>query len=310
MGSSRRLLLLLLLTAPLVGVGEQLPAAAQSPGEPVATESCVIAPPRGPFDGPLEASSPPPTAKDLPVNAGAWSTLITPGPRHRWVPQTGLVESADGALLLHGVAKSPVAGADRLNVLVLADYAPLESVHISVWNAERSDRLDEVDGAIARVPTDETAVAFDIELPRDSVTAGHYREIQTLVWLEHGPIDARRWTVYAGPEPPAERPCVFGDAPIVQMPSRARIGNDGRLVVRSPRATTLAVVPLRTTGAGTARFLRIDEAGRGWEGMLADGAELAAVWEGPFSGPGRSWISSFWSTRSQSQTQRPSTLLQ
>ena len=301
MGSSRRLLLLLLLTAPLVGVGAQLPAAAQSPGEPVATESCVIAPPRGPFDGPLEASSPPPTAKDLPVNAGAWSTLITPGPRHRWVPQTGLVESADGALLLHGVAKSPAAGADRLNVLVLADYAPLESVHISVWNAERSERLDEVDGAIARVPTDETAVAFDIELPRDSVTAGHYREIQTLVWLEHGPLDARRWTLYAGPEPPAERRCVLGDVSIAPMPSRVRIESDGRYVVRAPRATTLAVVPLQATRTGTVRFLRIDEAGHGWEGMLGEDTELVAVWEGPFAGPGRGWISSFWSTRGHSQ---------
>jgi hypothetical protein len=301
MGSSRRLLLIVLLTAPLVGVGEQLPAAAQSPGEPRVSESCVIAPPRGPFEGAMEASSAPPTARDLPVNAGAWSTLITPGPRHRWAPKTGLVESVDGALLLYGVAKSPVTGADRLNVLVLADYAPVESVHISVWNADRSERLDEADGAIVRVPTAEAAVAFDIELPRDTVTAGHYREIQTLVWLEHGPMDARRWTVYAGPEPPTEHRCVLGDAPIAPMPSRVRIESDGRFVVRAPRATTLAIVPLRATHTGAARFLRIDEAGRGWEDMLGEKTELAAVWEGPFTGPGTGWISGFWSARLPAQ---------
>ena len=59
----------------------------------------------------------------------------------------------------------------------------------------------------------------------------------------------------------------------------------------------LAVVPITAEGPGKARFVRIDEAGRGWEGQLGDDVELAAVWEGALTGPEWNWISSFWSAR-------------
>ena len=163
-------------------------------------------PPRGPFEATMERSVPPPTARLLPSNAGASSTLITPGPRHRWASKTGLVETLDGSLLLHGIVNGPAHGG-RLNVLVLADFAVPESAVITVWDAQRKHRIARSEGTFARVETEGAALAFDIKLPRSSVPIGTYREIETAVWLEDASIDTRRWTVYAGPQPPAPVAC-------------------------------------------------------------------------------------------------------
>jgi hypothetical protein len=256
--------------------------------------ACTIVPPGGPFTAALAQSPQPPTESSLPNNPGARSTLIAPGPVHRWDAKSGLVDSPDGSLLLHGVASSPGGNAVRLNVLVLVDYMP-RPVEIRVWSAERDEHLARVVGAHADVEVEGAATAFDIELPGDSVPAGQYREIQTLVWLEGGPIDARRWTVSSGPEAPATVECIAANASVPEMATRTRLESDGRFLVRAPRSTTLAVVPLLATGPAAARFVRIDEIERGGEFELGAGVELAAVWEAPFTGPGTGWISSFWS---------------
>jgi hypothetical protein len=255
---------------------------------------CTIVPPGGPFTAALEQSPQPPTESGLPNNPGAWSTLVAPGPVHRWDAKSGLVDSPDGSLMLHGVASSPGGNAVRLNVLVLVDYMP-RPVEIRVWSAERDEHLARVVGAHADVEVEGAATAFDIELPGDSVPAGQYREIQTLVWLEGGPIDARRWTVSSGPEAPATVECIAANSSVPEMATRTRLESDGRFLVRAPRSTTLAVVPLLATGPAAARFVRIDEIERGGEFELGAGVELAAVWEAPFTGPGTGWISSFWS---------------
>jgi hypothetical protein len=288
MASFRRLAGALALTAPLViSFGQTFG------GEPAA--GCRLAPPRGPFKAAMEPSSQPPTVKDLPSNPGAWTTLISPGSEFRWVPQSGLVESLDGSVRLHGITAGPRNEKSRLNVVVLVDYDPVETAVVSVWDAERKERLGRMTGPRAGADTEGASVAFDVELPRRTVPTGTYREVETLVWLKGGPIDARRWTVYAGPNPPAAVDCIDADLEVPMMPTRSRLDADGRFVVRSPRAATLAVVPLLSAGPGAARFLRIGRAGHGWVGRLGPEVELAAVWEGPFTGPGRNWISSFWS---------------
>ena len=263
----------------------------------IAASDCVVNPPRGPFEGEMKQSSPIPTAATLPSNPGAWSTLITPDPKHRWDSKGGLVESLDGSLLLRGVASRPVGGGSRLHVVVLGDYEPLTSTVIQGWDAERTRRLNRTVGSRAQVDAEGAAVAFDIELPDLTVPVGTYREIQTLVWFDDGSIDARRWTVYVGPKPPVAVGCVAANEEVSDMPTRSQLDSDGRFVTRAPRAATLAVVPLRANEPGAAKFLRIEQAKRGWEGQLGKGVELAAVWEGPFSGPGKNWISSFWSAR-------------
>lgn len=260
--------------------------------------ACVIAPPGGPFTAALAPSAQPPTESGLPNNPGAWSTWITPGPAHRWDSASGLVDSPDGSLTLHGIASNPTGDSSRLNVYVLADYVARPSTRIVVWNAEREVRLAELTGSRAVAATDGAAVAFDIVLPQDSVPAGGYSEIQTLVWLDGGPVDARRWTVYSGPEPPAAVNCVDLAASIPEMAARTRLDEGGRFVVRAPRATTLAVVPITVNEIGTARFVRVDQAERGGEIALEAGVEIAAVWEDPFAGPAAGWISSFWTVRS------------
>lgn len=289
MASSRILARLLLFTTPLFGVC----------GEALAVPDCVVTPPHGPFEVVLNQSQQPPTAETLPSNPGAWSTLITPGPNHRWDSKGGFVESRDGSVVLHGVVSGPAREQSRLHVVVLVDYAPATSAVISGWNAGRTERLDRVVGSHAQMEAEGVAIAFDIELPPITVSDGTYREIQTLVWLEGGSPDARRWTVYAGPIPPAAIKCDAGDSGLPDMPTRTRLEPDGGFVVRSPRVTTLAVVPFSAAGPGAVQFLRIDQAGHGWESQLGKGLELAAVWEGPFTGPGRNWISSFWSARSR-----------
>jgi hypothetical protein len=152
--------------------------------------------------------------------------------------------------------------------------------------------------------TNGASVAFDIELPKLTVPVGAYREIQTLVWFDGGSIDARRWTVSAGPIAPAAAECANADASVGEMPTRTQLDHNGKFVVRSPRATTIAVVPLLSTGPGSVQYLRIDQADGGWEGQFGKGVELVAAWEGPFSGPGRNWISSFWSARRALTTAR------
>lgn len=245
----------------------------------------------------MKDASPPPTTEVLPLNPGAWSTLISPGSENRWDSKGGLVESLDGSVLLHGIVSGPEREKSSLHVVVLADYEPLSSAVIRGWNANRTKRLNRVVGSRSRVDAAGAAVAFDIELPPKTVPSGSYREIQTLVWLEGGSLDARRWTVYVGPKPPTAVDCVAADTELPNMPGRTQLKADGGIVVRAPRAATLAVVPLLESGVGAVQFVRIDQAKRGWEDQLGEGVELAAVWEGPFTGPGKNWISSFWSAR-------------
>ncbi len=266
-------------------------------GQANAASECVINPPRGPFEAAMKQLPQPPTAEILPSNPGAWSTLIAPDSRHRWDSKGGLVESLDGSLLLHGVVSGPNSKHGQLHVVVLVDYQPASSAVISVLSPDRNERLGRVDGSRARVDADGAAATFDIELPPLTVAAGTYREIQTLVWFDGGSIDARRWTVYAGPTPPDAIECIAASAEVGEMPTRSQLKSDGRFVMRAPRVATLAVVPFRASGQGSVQFVRIDQVKRGWEGQLGSGVELAAVWEGPFTGPGSNWISSFWSAR-------------
>jgi hypothetical protein len=263
---------------------------------------CVVNPPSGPFEAVLEQSSQAPTASVLPFNSGASSTLIRPAPEYRWDSKGGLVESLDGSLLLHGVVSSPNRARGRLHVLALVNYQPLASAVISVWNGDRDERLGRVVGSRAWVDAKGTEATFDIELPPLTVAAGTFREIQTLVWFDGGSIDARRWTVYAGPKPPVAVGCVAANEEGSDIPTRSQLEPDGRFIVRSPRATTLAVVPLQSNGLGEVQFVSFDQARHGWVGQLGGDVELAAVWEGPFTGPGRNWISSFWSARPNSQS--------
>jgi len=304
MASFSRLAGVLLLAAPLIGASD--PVVSSDPTAPATVaRNCLLTPPTGPFEPAMMQAPPPPTGQVLPSNPGAWSTLITPGPQNRWDSKGGLVESFDGSLLLHGVVSGPEREESRLHVVVMVDYAPATSTVISGWNAERSKRLSRVTGSRARVDAQGAAVAFDIELPPQTVPDGTYREIQTLVWLEGGSVDARRWTVYAGPKPPvAAVDCIAADSELPEMPGRTSLGSDGRIAIRAPRATTLAVVPLLASGPGPVQFLRIDQAKQAWEGQLGEGIELAAVWEDPFAGPGKSWISSFWSARPLMQAAR------
>ena len=115
------------------------------------------------------------------------------------------------------------------------------------------------------------------------------------MWFDSGPFDARRWTVYAGPDAPDTVQCALAADAIPEMPTRSSLDFDGRFVVKAPRATTLAVLPLGDSIASAVRFLKIDQAKLGWQGQLDPGTEIAAVWERPFAGPGSDWISSFWS---------------
>jgi len=223
--------------------------------------------------------------------------LITPGSGHRWGSKQGLVESLDGSLRLHGIASAPEGDRSRLHVVVLVDYAPATSAVVTAWDAERAERLDRKTGSRVTVDAEGTAIAFDIELPRGTVTVNRYREIQTFIWLEGGRSDARRWTVYGGPNPPAAVECVAANEAIPVMPGRTKLDSNGEVVIRAPRAATLAVVPLRADGPGEVQFVRIDEAKHGWIGQLDAGADVVAVWEAPFTGPGTNWISSFWSAR-------------
>ena len=266
------------------------------------TSDCLVEPPTGPFEAVMEQSSQAPTAGVLPSNPGAWSTLISPAPQHRWDSKGGLVESLDGSLLLHGVVSGPNTEPGLLNVVVLADYEPVMSAVISVWDSGREQRLSLEAGSRAGLDIESTTAAFDIALPPLTVAEGTYREIQTLVWFDAGSIDARRWTVYAGPTPPDSFECIAANDEVGDMPARSRLESDGQFVVRAPRAATLAVVPLSDNGQDLVKFVRIDQAKRGWEGQFGTGVELAAVWEGPFTGPGKNWISSFWSARQSLQS--------
>ncbi len=291
----KSLALTVLLVAPVFGARGQ--AVASGPETATAAQACMVSPPRGPFHSTMDETPAPPTAGILPSNAGAWSTWITPGLGHRWDSKQGLVESLDGSLQLHGIASAPDGDKSRLHVVVLVDFAPATSAVITAWDGEREQRLDRITGSRVRVDAEGTAVAFDIELPRLTVPDDRYREIQTFVWLEGGRSDARRWTVYSGPNPPAAVECVAASEAVPLMPGRTQLESDGHVVIRAPRAATLAVVPFRESGPGEAKFVRIDEAKRGWSGQLGAGTDVVAVWEAPFTGPGTNWISSFWSAR-------------
>lgn len=187
----------------------------------------------------------------------------------------------------------------RLHVLVLVDYAPATAATISFWSADRVDRLGIAHAARAAAEAEGPGVAFDIELPAETVPPGSYREIQTLVWPEHGHFDARRWTVYSGPEPPDPVACITAGMTIPEIPTRTVLDTGGRFLVRAPRVATLGIVPVRHTRIGDPLFLDVETAKRGWDGELGAGIEFTAVWEAPFSGPANNWISSFWSVRPQ-----------
>lgn len=295
MASFRRIAIACLLAIALLGAGRQVFATSPDTGDEEST--CAVAPPRGPFESTLAQPPPTPTAAILPSNAGAWSTLITPGKQHRWGSKQGLVESLDGSLLLHGIISAPDRDEVQLNVVVLIDYQPATSAVITAWDADREERLGRETGSRVDFKAEGTAIAFDIEVPRLTVPIGRYREIQTFVWLEGGRSDARRWTVYAGPNAPPAVDCIAASEVMPVMPGRTELDSDGRVVIRAPRAATLAVVPLRADAPGEVQFVRIDEAKRGWSGQLGAGVDFVAVWEAPFSGPGTNWISSFWSAR-------------
>jgi hypothetical protein len=289
--SSDNASIFLVLAAALLGACTH--AGARTPV--VADSECVLTPPPGFFEATTTPAAPLPAADELPSNPGAWTTLITPREGIDWDPKTGLVKSPDGSLRLRGVVDGPPGSQGYINIAVFIDYATAAHAEITVHGDDRTRQLGHASGFRARAGVDGPAATFDIELPRNTVRSGAYREIQTLVWFDGGSIDARRWTVVAGSNAPAPVACIDADAAIADMPTRTRLAPDGQLVVRAPRSTTLAVVPLRAANAGAVMFLRVDRAGRGWEGALGEGVEMAAMWEAPFSGPGTGWISSFWS---------------
>jgi hypothetical protein len=296
--SERRAAGPLLLAAAALAACAQAPTQESAPAAEVA--GCRLAPPPGPFQAATQQSTSPPSTQNLPADAsGSWATLIAPGAQHRWTAKTGLVESADGSLRLEGVATTPGQPRTRLHVLVLVDYAPATAATISFWSGDREERLGDARAARANAEAEGQGIAFDIELPAETVPPGSYREIQTLVWPENGHFDARRWTVYAGPEPPDPVGCVAAAMAIPEIPGRTVLDPGGRFLVRAPRVATLGVVPVRQDGIGDPLFLSIDTAKKGWDGKLGAGIEFAAVWEAPFTGPARNWISSFWSVRPQ-----------
>ncbi len=257
---------------------------------PPAASSCMLEPPRGPFD--LALTEPPktPALRDLPVNPGAASTLIVPARRHRWSSKHGLVESADGSLLLHGVAQA--FGTDPvISIEVYVDYRPVKA-SIRIHTPNRNWDVDRVDGVSStRAALLQPAAAFDIELPPLTTRSGHWREVQTVVRMGARAADVRRWTLYSGPEPPRPVPCVLGTADLALRSGRSALA-DGVFQSQAPMPTTIAAVPSTPTAAP--KFVRFEKAGDGWSTAIGS-SQAVHVWESPFGGPSSTWISSFWS---------------
>lgn len=233
---------------------------------------------------------------DLPPGITASTTVVTPASRHRWASDVGLVETTDGSLLLHGIARIPGEAPAELTITVFVDYEPVAAT-IRVWSGTRDTRIAAVSRQHeARATLDTPAAAFDIELPQRTVAIGRWREVQTVVQLGSAEPDVRRWTLYAGPEPPAPTACVVGTPGAPATKGRLAL-RDGRLTLRAPQPGEVGII----AGAGTpAVFVRFDEPGAGWS------TEVGAIhsvwgWSSPMMGPRKDWISAFWSAALQTE---------
>ena len=247
--------------------------------------ACELSPPRGPFDGDLQDAPGPASIHDMPQSAED-AVRMQPGRQHRWDPSIGLVEAASGRLTLHGIARAPAAG--EVVIAVLRDYQPVPA-RISVWDGERKRIIAARDGSEAPLwaKIESPQMAFDIEV-EGAVKPGQWREVQTVVAIQGATADVRRWTTYAGVSPPTGVSCRT-------VEETARGGSriaDGTLHLVAPRAADIAMVGVGTavTQPGFVRFDRAKTVAR----MPTGNARIAAVWESPMSGPGRTWISTFW----------------
>ena len=264
---------------------------------PAARAGCDLQPPAGPFDVDFRTVESAPTAAALPPGQGASITLLKPAPGLRWAPDVGAVETLDGSLNLYGVVRSPSPDPGPLNIAVLVDYAPAVDARVRFFTGSRDSELDGATGARSILPDGDSTIAFDIELPADTISAGSYREIQTVIWFERESVDARRWTAIRGDRPPSPRPCVRADREMPLQEWRSRLTLGGDFTIRAPHSATLAVVPVTASGIGDAEFWVIKGKHRGRQREFAAYVELVAVWEDAFSGPGKNWISSFWSAQ-------------
>lgn len=229
-----------------------------------------IEPPQGPFDVELRGGPPPATTSDLPEGR---ATMIAAAPRHRWDAKAGLVETRDGSLLLHGLVAEATPGA--LDVSVLVNYVPVKAA-VRTWNAGRS----------AQTAAHAKALAFDIELPPQTVAMGRWAEVQTVVQLGDGALDVRRWTLYGGPHPPEGVDCIKPTQVMSRGPRSSRNGSE--VTLQSTQAVSLAAWP---RGAPRTTFFKLEPR----TAAKMDSPAAVAVWPDPFSGPGPTWISTFWS---------------
>lgn len=255
-----------------------------------------------------EPAPPAPTAQSLHRAGitGHAATWIVPAEGHRWEASTGKVETVDGSLRLRGVTYRRDSGVQTLTLTLLLDYAPVEA-HYRIWSKDRSKLLHDETTRGVWMPIEDDTVAFDIELPRNAVQQGHWREVQTVVWLapagleETSDADVRRWLVFNGTRPPDPRPCFTPvTEPAKEHGSHIAVENGQLVFTFSPASSgAYAWVPInRGTPQGPAQIWRLAEDEKTSVTVPApDGHTFITVWRDPWQWPVRPvWVTNFLSS--------------
>lgn len=198
-------------------------------------------------------------------------------------------------MLLHGVVQAPGDEPVDLRIVALLGYEPIDA-RLTTWTADRRTKTQSEKASHLRTQLDTPLAAFDIELAQGSVPVGTWHEVQTIISLGESAPDVRRWTVVAGPKPPPPVACIDGKPGITVAAGRSLLSASGEFRIVAPRAAHLGVVPVSGAGGTTHNpwFLNLDN-GDGWTMSQPEGTDLVAVFDGPYAGPQKRWISNFWS---------------